>query len=86
MSEVEIVALLSLIGSLAGSFGGILAANKLTNFRIERLEKEVSEVNKLTGRVYELEKHNTVQDKSIENLVLEQGRIIDDIRHLKRGT
>ena len=37
MSEVVIVAILSLIGTLVGSLTGILTANKLTNYRIEQL-------------------------------------------------
>uniref|UniRef100_A0AAU8B7S1 Uncharacterized protein n=1 Tax=Dulem virus 33 TaxID=3145751 RepID=A0AAU8B7S1_9CAUD len=31
------VAAMSLIGTLAGTFGGILVANKLSNYRIEHL-------------------------------------------------
>ena len=38
MNDV-IVACLSLIGTLIGSLSGILVANKLTNYRIEQLEK-----------------------------------------------
>ena len=37
MSEAIIVAMLSLVGTLIGSFGGILAANKLANYRIKKL-------------------------------------------------
>lgn len=33
------VAGMSLIGTLAGTFGGILVSNKLTTYRIEQLEK-----------------------------------------------
>ena len=36
------VAGMSLIGTLAGTFGGILVANKLTTYRIEQLEKKVA--------------------------------------------
>ena len=38
---------MSLIGTLVGTFGGILVANKLTNYRIEQLELKVAEHNKL---------------------------------------
>ena len=38
MSETVIVALLSLIGTL----GGILATSKLSNYRIEQLEKRLT--------------------------------------------
>ena len=41
-----IVAVLSLMGTAIGSVTGILTANRLTNYRIEQLEKRVSEHNK----------------------------------------
>lgn len=40
MSDIVIVALISLAGTIIGSFTGILVANKLTNYRIEQLEKK----------------------------------------------
>ena len=46
---------MSLIGTLAGTFGGILVANKLTTYRIEQLERKVSEHYKLEGRMTEAE-------------------------------
>lgn len=36
------VAGMSLIGTLAGTFGGILVSNKLTTYRIEQLERKVA--------------------------------------------
>ena len=45
------VAGMSLIGTLAGTFGGILVANKLTTYRIEQLERTY----KLEGRMTEAE-------------------------------
>lgn len=41
MSDIVIVALLSLVGTIVGSFAGILVANKLSNYRIEQLEKKL---------------------------------------------
>ena len=55
MSETIVVGLLSLIGSLAGTIGGIIAASKLTNYRIEQLEKKVSKHNSVIERTYRLE-------------------------------
>ena len=55
MSETVLVAILSLIGTLGGSLLGILAANKLTNYRIEQLEKKVQAHNNLVERTYHLE-------------------------------
>ena len=46
--EPEIaVALLALLGTLGGSFFGVLASNKLTNFRIEELEKHNNLVERM---------------------------------------
>lgn len=55
MSEGVIVAILSLVGTLAGTFGGILVSNKLTNYRLELLEKKVQAHNNLVERTYHLE-------------------------------
>lgn len=55
MTETIIVALLALIGTLAGSFGGILTANKLVVYRIQQLENKVEKHNSVIERVYKLE-------------------------------
>lgn len=49
------IALLSFAGTLVGTLGGILAANKLTTFRIERLEEKVNKHNNIIERTYKLE-------------------------------
>ena len=54
MSETIVVGILSLIGTLIGSLGGVLAANRLTNYRIEQLEKKVERHNQVVERVYKL--------------------------------
>ncbi|MBD5128714.1 MAG: hypothetical protein HDT43_02130 [Ruminococcaceae bacterium] len=46
-----IVAVLSLIGTLGGSLGGILVSSKLTAYRIEQLEKKVEEHNRFAQRM-----------------------------------
>lgn len=68
MSEVVIVGILSLIGTLGGTFGGILTANKLTNYRIEQLEKKVEKHNNVIERVYKLETNEAVMEEEIEHL------------------
>ena len=68
MSEVVIVAILSLIGTLIGSLTGILTANKLTNYRIEQLEKKVEKHNNVIERVYKLEKDEAVIQGEITQL------------------
>lgn len=56
MSDTVIVGFLSLIGTLIGSLGGILAANKLVNYRIAQLEKKVEKHNNIIERTFKLEK------------------------------
>ncbi|MCI9119877.1 MAG: hypothetical protein HFF30_07050 [Flavonifractor sp.] len=54
MTEI-IVALVGLAGSAVGSLAGVLASAKLTNYRIEQLEKRVEVHNNLIERTYKLE-------------------------------
>ena len=65
MSDAVMVALMSLAGTLIGSLFGILAANKLTNYRIEQLEKKVEKHNNVIERVYLLEKDEAVMKEEI---------------------
>ncbi len=55
MSDTIIVGLLSLGGTLAGTLGGILAANRLTLYRLEQLEKKVDRHNQIVERTFVLE-------------------------------
>ena len=68
MSEAVVVAILALIGTLGGTFGGIVTANKLTNYRIEQLEKRVEKHNNVIERVYKLEKQEAIIEEEIEHL------------------
>ena len=76
MSEAVIVSLISLIGTLGGTLGGILVSNKLTNYRLEQLEKKVNEHNSLVKRTYELE----AKDKVFEERFLEVSKKIDSLQ------
>lgn len=53
--ETIITSILSLVGTLGGTFGGILVASKLTNYRIEQLEKQVEKHNSVVERVFVVE-------------------------------
>ena len=77
MTETMFIALLSLLGTLVGSLTGILTANKLTNYRIEQLEKKVDKHNSVIERVYDLEKRDAVIEEEIENTKQK----VDDLRH-----
>lgn len=52
MSNEVFIAILSLVGTLVGSLSGILVANKLVNFRLEKLEKKVDLHNNAVERLY----------------------------------
>ena len=77
MDNTVLVALLSLCGTLVGSFGGIMAANKLTIYRIEQLEKKVEKHNNVIERVYELERRTDVQEKQLDSAE----RRLNDLEH-----
>ena len=55
MEPPLIAAALSLAGSLIGTFAGILASSKMTNYRLEQLETKVSKHNEVVERTYKLE-------------------------------
>lgn len=65
MSET-IVAILGFLGTLIGSLCGVLTANKLTNYRIEQLEKKVEKHNNVIDRVYKLEQQNAVEEEELK--------------------
>ena len=71
-----IVGFLSVVGTLIGSFGGIMAANKLTNYRIAELEKKVDKHNTIIERTYIVERDM----KTVFNYVDEFKK---DIKNLK---
>ncbi|MBE6714435.1 MAG: hypothetical protein E7575_04000 [Ruminococcaceae bacterium] len=66
MTDTVIVAAISLIGTLGGTFGGILTASRLTNYRIEQLEKRVEMHNRVIDRVYKLEQVDAVEQEEIK--------------------
>ena len=79
MSETIIVALLSLLGSLGGTLGGIALNSKLSNYRIEQLEKKVDKHNNIIERTYKLEDN----DKLLEEKIKVANHRLDDLE--KKG-
>ena len=53
-SEI-IVALLGLLGTFMGSLLGVVAAGKLTQYRLQQLEEKVNKHNSIVERTYVLE-------------------------------
>ena len=68
MSETVIVGLLSLCGTVIGSIAGILTASKLTNYRIEQLEKKVDKHNSVVERTFKLEGRMNEAEHDIRDL------------------
>ena len=64
MQDTVLVAILSLIGTLAGSFGG----TQLIKYRIEQLEKKVEKHNSVVERTFLLEEKMKVANHRIEDL------------------
>ena len=70
METEVIVSLITLAGSALGTFAGIAVNSKLTNFRIEQLEKRVNKHNNVIERTGKLEERVGALDyrlKEIEN-------------------
>lgn len=69
MSPQIMVSLISFLGTLLGTLGGIIASSRLTGYRISQLEKKV-------------EKHNNLIERMVrvENSVKSAHHRIDEIR------
>ena len=68
MSDAIVVALLGFAGTLLGSLFGILAAQKLTQYRLAQLEEKVNKHNNLIDRTYKLEGRMDAAEHDIKDL------------------
>lgn len=68
MSSEIVVALLGLLGTLAGSFLGVLSANKLVQYRLQQLENKVNKHNNLIERTFVLEGRVTELEHDIRDM------------------
>ena len=68
MDSAIIVAIVSGICTLLGSGLGVLAANKLVTFRLERLEKKQDIHNGVIERVYKIEGQISEMQHDIKEL------------------
>ncbi len=66
-SEIA-VAIIAFLGTMVGTGGGIMASSKLTNHRIEELEKKVDKHNTIIERTYILEEKMKVANHRIDDL------------------
>lgn len=68
MSDAIIVAILGFAGTLAGSLLGVLAAQKLTQYRLSQLEEKVNKHNNLIERTFKLEGRMDEAEHDIRDL------------------
>lgn len=81
MTSEIIVAVLALAGTLIGSIAGILTANKLVVYRLEKLEQKVDKHNSVIERVTLLERDNAGQWKRLDELKAD----LEEIKHIVYG-
>ena len=72
--EVLPVICIGLVGSGLGSLVGVIASSKLTQYRIEQLEKKVDKHNNIVERMYALEERVALNEEKIK---VENHRIED---------
>ena len=80
MSEEVLVAIIGLTGSGIGSVVGIMASARLTQYRLEQLEKKVQAHNNLVERTYRLEEAQSVLDERVR----EANHRIEDLENSSR--
>lgn len=60
--------LINFLGIVVGTFGGIMASSRLTNYRLQELEKKVDKLNNVMERTFVLEEKMKVANHRIEDL------------------
>lgn len=79
MSDAIIVAVLSLIGTLAGTYFSNRKGQILIAYRLEQLEQKVNKHNQVIERTYKLEELTAIQE---EKLKVANHRL-DDLEKIK---
>lgn len=68
MQSEVFIALLSFLGTLAGTVGGIITSAKLTNYRLRELEKKVDRHNNFAQRIPILEERVKTHEQRISTI------------------
>lgn len=68
MNYEIIIALVSMAGTLIGTFGGILTSSRLTSFRLEKLEEKVDKHNSFAERIPVVEEKIKVLNHRISDV------------------
>lgn len=69
-----LVAVISLLGTLIGSISGVLVSNKLSNYRIEQLERKL---DRYASNVDEMRERLAVVERDVQTTFLR----IDELRN-----
>ena len=68
MTSDIIIALISLAGTFGGTLSGIFVSSKMTNYRLQQLEKKVEEHNNFARRIPVMEEQMKVANHRIDDL------------------
>lgn len=68
MSDAIIVAIVSGLFTLLGSFAGAMTSHNLTAYRLQQLEKKVEKHNEVIERTFQLEGRMTEAEHDIVDL------------------
>lgn len=68
MDSTVLVAILGCVGTVIGSALGVVASSKLTQFRLEQLEKKVDKHNSVIERTFKLEEKVNEMANDIKEL------------------
>lgn len=68
MESTVIVSIISFVGTLIGTAGGIIASGKLTEYRLEQLEKKVDMQTKLNSKIPVIEEKLGGIDRRVSRL------------------
>ena len=83
--ETELmVSLLGLAGSAVGSLCGVLINTKLSNYRIEQLEKKVDKHNSVIEKTYGLEKDVQEMRKDVDRIEGEGQRTKEKVQEIDK--
>lgn len=82
MTNEVLTALLALVGTLIGSGGGILIANKLVNYRLDQLEKKV---DKYCEKEDEVIKELAVTKRDLETAFIRIDELREEVHIIKNA-
>lgn len=80
MDSTILVAILGFAGSAIGALGGIVVSARLTNYRLEQLEKKVEKHNGVIERTFKLEEAEHITEEKIKVI----NHRIDDLEEFHR--